>query len=235
MRKYFYASLLLNFIGLSLIGYALVKIGSPRYLYQLVQYHGQGIVALKKHRTSLLEQLPVAGTKIVMFGNSITAECEWAELLQNPNVVNRGVIGDCTGDILARLSTVTKPAPKQIFLLIGVNDLLYLPIDSIIKNFGTIIFRIKNEAPQTQLFIESLLPINNNLRRSGTLNSDILILNKSIKAICAQNSISFIDTHTAFCDTQGQLNEKFSLDGIHLNGEGYRLLANLIKEMMNDE
>ena len=38
-------------------------------------------------------------------------------------LVNRGISGDFTNGVLARLEEITHYKPKAIFLLIGVNDL----------------------------------------------------------------------------------------------------------------
>ena len=165
MRKLFGISLFFNAVFFACILLALVKIGSPRYLFQLVKYRGNGIVSLKKSRTSHLNTLPVPTGKIIMLGNSITAEGEWAELFQNTDIINRGVIGDGTGDILERLDPIVASHPRKIFLLVGVNDLMFLPLSKIEDFYEKIVARIVSETPTTQLYLESILPIHNDLRR----------------------------------------------------------------------
>jgi lysophospholipase L1-like esterase len=57
----------------------------------------------------------------------VTDAGEWAELLElgpDVRVANRGIAGDTTDDVLARLSSVTRLEPRVVALLIGVNDLL---------------------------------------------------------------------------------------------------------------
>jgi lysophospholipase L1-like esterase len=228
-RKLWVLSIFLNFLFLGAIVFALVKIGSPRYLYNLVKHRGSGIVNLKKHRTAHLATLPKMQNKIIMLGNSITAEAEWAELLENPDILNRGIIGDGTGDILNRLDAVIAMQPRQIFLLIGVNDLLYLPLSKTIENYENIVARIRKGTPQTELILESVLPIHNDLRRNGMRNEDIVALNQKIKDIADRNQLIFIDLHVQFKNTEGGLRQEFSMDGIHLNGDGYLLFKDIIK------
>ena len=100
MKKLLYISLVFNALFFGSIVFALLKIGSPRYLFELIKNRGNGIVSLKKSKTSHLNTLPIQEGKIVMLGNSITAEGIWNELLQNSDIINRGVIGDGTSDIL---------------------------------------------------------------------------------------------------------------------------------------
>ena len=229
-RKLIHASLLLNALFISGILLAFLKIGSPCYLFYLAQNRGQGITSLKKHRTSLLATLPKKMDKIVMLGNSITAECEWAELLDNQQVINRGVIGDGTFDILNRLNDIVEMKPRKVFLLVGVNDLQFIPLSKIIENYEKIINRLRTETPATTLFLVSILPIHNDLRRTGMKNEDINVLNSGIQKLAEKYQLTYVDVSAKLKNTEGSLQEDFSLDGVHLNGAGYGLVA---KEFAN--
>jgi lysophospholipase L1-like esterase len=229
MKKLLYTSLFFNLIFFACIIFALIKIGSPRYLFYLAKYRGNGIVSLKKHKTSHLETLPKKEGKIVMLGNSITAECEWSELLDNQQVINRGVIGDGTADILTRLDDVIAMKPKQVFLLIGINDLQYIPLNNILENYEKIVSRITLETPSTELNLISVLPIHNSLRRTGMRNEDIDFLNKGIVEIGKKFGLKYIDVASKVKNTEGVLREDLSLDGIHLNGQGYKIFGETIK------
>jgi lysophospholipase L1-like esterase len=229
MRKLFYTSLFFNGIFFACIIFAVLKIGSPRYLFYLAKNRGNGIVSLKQHKTSHLATLPKKEGKIVMLGNSITAECEWSELLDNQQVINRGVIGDGTADILARLDDVIGMKPKQVFLLIGVNDLQFITLPNILENYEKIVSKITTETPSTQLHLISVLPIHNSLRRTGMRNEDIDFLNTGIVGIGKKYGLRYIDVASKLKNTEGPLREDLSLDGIHLNGEGYLIFAEIIK------
>lgn len=233
MKKIWRVSLFFNLIFFGCILFALVKIGSPRYLYQLVKYRGNGIVSLKRSKTSHLKTLPISEGKIIMLGNSITAECEWSELMQNPDIINRGVIGDGTGDILERLDPIIAAKPKKIFLLIGVNDLMFLPLSKIQEFYEKIVLRLVTETPSTQLYLESILPIHNDLRRNGMKNEDIDALNQFIEQVAKKYQLTYIDLNSAFKNTEGSLRQDFSLDGIHLNGEGYLLFKKIVEPYIN--
>lgn len=233
MKKILRVSLFFNLIFFGCILFALVKIGSPRYLYQLVKYRGNGIVSLKRSKTSHLKTLPISEGKIIMLGNSITAECEWPELMQNPDIINRGVIGDGTGDILERLDPIITAKPKKIFLLIGVNDLMFLPLSKIQEFYEKIVLRLVTETSSTQLYLESILPIHNDLRRNGMKNEDIDAVNQSIEQVAKKYHLTYIDLNSAFKNAEGSLRQDFSLDGIHLNGEGYLLFKKIVEPYIN--
>ena len=234
MKRFFYISLFFNLLCIIGITYAFVKIGSPSYIFYLIKNKGQGIVSIKKHKTSHLKTLPINEGQIIMLGNSITAECEWSELLENPNILNRGVIGDGTSDILNRLDDVIAMKPKKIFLLIGVNDLLFLPLSTITENYEKIVNQLLLETPNTKLYLESVLPVHNDFRRNGMKNEDIDILNKNIEQIAQKRGQVFINLNEKFKNSEGGLNPEYSLDGIHLNGKGYLLFKDIISPYINN-
>jgi lysophospholipase L1-like esterase len=230
MNKLLKFSLFFNLIFVGFLALAFVKIGSPRYLFYLMRNRGQGIVSLKNHRHTHLNSLPIPTGKIIMLGNSITAECEWAELLENDSIVNRGVIGDGTFDILERLTPIISAKPKKIFLLIGVNDLLFHPLSTIAENYEKIVKRIREETPETDVYVESILPIHNDLRRNGLKNDDINTLNGQIFELSKKYKITYIDLASKLRNTEGGLKEELSLDGIHINGDGYLILRETLKQ-----
>ena len=234
MKKLLYISLVFNALFFGSIAFALLKIGSPRYLFELIKNRGNGIVSLKKSKTSHLKTLPIQEGKIVMLGNSITAEGVWHELLQNSDIINRGVIGDGTSDILERLDPIIAAKPRKIFLLIGVNDLLFTPLSKIEENYEKIVSRIILETPKTQLYLESVLPIHNDLRRNGMKNEDIDTLNLAISRLAKKYGLTYIDLNSKLKNTEGSLQTELSLDGIHLNGEGYLILRKNLESFINN-
>ncbi|QKZ15828.1 hypothetical protein HU175_19850 [Spirosoma sp. KUDC1026] len=76
-----------------------------------------------EQKRTLFESLPNTKKEIIFLGNSISDFGEWAELFDDPHVKNRGISGDLSFGVLARLGEVTASKPAKIFLLIGINDL----------------------------------------------------------------------------------------------------------------
>jgi hypothetical protein len=72
-------------------------------------------------RLDQLNLLSSSRTRVVMLGDSITQRGEWSELLGEV-VANRGLGGDTTRDVLARVASVPASAEK-IFVMVGVDDL----------------------------------------------------------------------------------------------------------------
>ena len=73
-------------------------------------------------RATHFETLPITNNDIIMLGNSLTDGAEWNELLCNPNVKNRGIIGDIVQGLIDRMGPILSGQPAKIFILSGVND-----------------------------------------------------------------------------------------------------------------
>ena len=126
-----------------------------------LQAQGRKHTTFFDQRATLFEVLPTSKKDIIFLGNSITNGGEWAELLGNPHVKNRGISGDRADTMLDRLHIITKGKPAKIFLLIGINDLAGgRSVENIAKDIDEIAERIKKESPSTRLYLQSVLPLN---------------------------------------------------------------------------
>ena len=180
----------------------------------------------------MFEILPQKQNQIVFVGNSITDGCEWSELFDNPNIINRGIGGDNTEGLLERLSVITKIQPKKIFLELGINDLgVPLNTNQIKTNYGIIIDQIKSESPNTQIYVQSVLPTRDH---RIIKNDSVIILNQKLLELANNRSLTFINLYDNFKDSSGNLSDKYSIDGVHLLGLGYLHWKDLIYNYVND-
>ena len=181
------------------------------------------------HKKEHFETLPDTENEIVFLGNSITDGAEWFELFDgNPNIKNRGIGGDDTDGVLARLDEVTSSNPKQIFIMIGTNDLAYgKTVEYVIENYQIIIDRIQTASPGTEIIMQAVLPVEDAIHYTRP-NASIRTINTQLKEISQLENIQYIDIHTTFSDENGKLNKKYSIDGLHLNGAGYLLWKDIL-------
>jgi|WetSurSiteA1Bulk_404760.scaffolds.fasta_scaffold09961_2 lysophospholipase L1-like esterase len=188
-----------------------------------------------KQRESMFEILPKDSSEIIFIGNSIARGCEWNELFKNLKIKNRGIGGNKTYDVLMRISNTLESKPKKIFILIGINDLSEdLPIDSIFKNYNQIMEKIKNESPTTEVYIQSILPINDKYYGGFATNEKIKLLNLRLQSLADDKNLKYINLYSHFLDSEGNLSEMYSNDGIHLLGRGYQLWKSIIEKDVND-
>ncbi len=227
-----YSSLLLNILFICGFFYIVNALGGFSYL--IAKMKTKNLAGVYEHRKNHFKDLPMQKDAIVMLGNSITQSCEWSELLENPRMVNRGISGDMTGGLLMRLDDITRHQPAKIFLMIGINDLSIYSLDSILKNYEDIVTQILLKTPSTKLYLQSILPVNNQVRNSGKSNSDIVFLNKKIENIASENGLVFLNLHPLFLDGEGELNSNLTQDGIHLDASGYLIWKNELQKYINN-
>jgi lysophospholipase L1-like esterase len=191
-----------------------------------------GQAAYNYRSRSLYEILPVESRNIVFLGDSITDECEWAELFGNYNILNRGISADRALWLSDRLDPIVNGHPKKLFLMIGTNDLSAgSSIDDIVGAVEAVVNRFQKESPDTELYIQSVLPVDMTRERYAKAqdrNEKITELNNRYKALCTEDGITYIDLNTAMADETGNLRADLSNDGLHLMGEGYTVWKQLI-------
>ena len=186
------------------------------------------------HRKEQFEMLPDTENEIVFLGNSITDQAEWHEIFGSMDVKNRGIGGDDTDGILERLDARVKTRPAKIFLLIGTNDLAYgKSVDQVIENYNTILDRIADGTPSTEVFVQSVLPTEDAIHVSR-LNSDIMEINSRLQEICKGRGLIYIDLFSAFATEENKLNLDYSIDGLHLNGRGYMLWKGIVEQYVSN-
>ncbi len=205
------------------------------FKYLIFKMQNRGVTGVYEHRTTIFEGLADTPSEIIFLGDSISEACEWAELFENKNVKNRGIAGDLTEGVLLRLPEVLSSKPDKIFLMIGVNDLISNDPAHVLKNYRKIIEKIQSESPQTNLFVQSLLPVNNDLRKTMIKNEDILQINQELKVMAQNFKVKYIDLYSELKDDTGKLDAKYTVDGIHLNGPAYLKWKSVIQEDVNRE
>ncbi|MGD9625862.1 MAG: GDSL-type esterase/lipase family protein [Arcobacter sp.] len=179
-----------------------------------------------KHRKSQFEMLKNSDKyETIMLGDSITDEGLWDELLENNKVQNRGISGDTTSGVLDRLDSINKSI-KQVFIMIGVNDIMRgKEVDEIYTNYLKIIKTFKDK--NIKVYIQSTLFIGE--KRMENFNPKVEELNKRLEKYANENQITFINLNPIFAP-QKVLKKEFTSDDLHLNGSAYKLWAKEIKK-----
>ena len=181
-------------------------------------------------KKSIFEVAPIQEGAIVFLGDSLTDYCNWEELFQNSKIINRGINGDKINGVMQRLNSIVATKPSKIFLLIGINDLdEEKPINEVVSAYTILVSQIKENQPETKLFLQSLLPTDN---RERLKNHKIIQFNEQIKAIAQDFGLNYIDLFTPFANEANKLNPTFTFDGLHLNGKGYLVWKKEIEELV---
>lgn len=176
----------------------------------------------KKHYPERIVEFrknPLVKNDIVFLGNSITEQGgNWAKRLNNSKVKNRGISGDTTEGVLARLGEVICCEPKQVFILIGINDLFRddMTSEMVFTNIMKIVNQIHEKSPNTQIFVHTILPTS-----TIRIKEKIQMTNNLLVNAASKEPFQLVELHEEFKGNDGLMKMQFSEDGVHLNESGY--------------
>jgi lysophospholipase L1-like esterase/uncharacterized protein YneF (UPF0154 family) len=205
---------------------------------------------VNKEKIAAFKMEPVKNPEFLFLGNSITEGFDLKKHFGKP-YLNRGIGGNTTEAVLYRLDEVINREPKNIILMIGVNDISRgVEENEILDNYGSILKRLRSSLPNCKLFTLSILPVRESYDtrriaintaywisfiRPFDINPKIVSLNNKVQKISADNGAIFLNIHANYLDSNidAHLNEKLAYDNVHLNEKGYELLAELLKERID--
>jgi lysophospholipase L1-like esterase len=162
---------------------------------------------------------PVEAGDVVFLGDSITEGGRWEKLFPGVRTRNRGIGGDTTTGVLARVDQVAGRRAAGVFLLIGTNDLFGGTSEAeIAERVAQIVARLRAGSPTTRVFVQSVLP------RAAEYRGRIEALNARLATVARDSGAEFVDLYPAFLDSgDGSLRDDLSNDQLHLLGSGYVL------------
>ena len=192
---------------------------------------------------NLLVTKEMISDNVVFLGDSITYQYPLDEFYEDTHVVNSGVNGNQTTDILDNMyERVYRYNPSKVILLIGTNDLTNNRSDEeILGNIKKIIIRIKENRPYAKIYVQSIYPINETMQKEADVledhktNKRISEVNKKLKEICKEEKITYIDTYSTLLDENKELKRSYAEDGLHLTALGYIKVTNVLMPYINDE
>lgn len=165
----------------------------------------------------------------LFIGDSITEGFPVHELLPGKRIINRGISGTSSGEILEYLSPQwLEDEPDQVFVCLGTNDIARgIEDDAILANLSGIVDKVRSLSKKENLrfYLTSLFPTRDNSPRP---NERINQLNIKIHRLAETYRHSYLHLNPFFRDNTNRLEKSFTDDGLHLNNEGYKLWATLI-------
>lgn len=177
---------------------------------------------------------PLQEGQIVFFGNSITQAGKWNIYFPLQKPANRGISGDNTDGMLSRMHDVIAAKPKKLFLMAGVNDIsLQRDNSTIIRQVRLMIRQIQAGSPDTEIYLQSVLPLNaEKLTYTRLKGKEIQIENYNtlLKQLCNEFNITYVDVYSSLLEKPLTLKSEYTQDGLHINEAAYKVWVNLIKQ-----
>ena len=207
---------------------------APNRQSELVRPNGDRKLTYQEHVAHLSDRAKAVAAKnpehlTVLLGDSLSL---WfpGELMPGQRAwINQSISGERTKGLLKRLSLLEKNDIEAVFLMIGINDLIWGETDEdIIKNYKEIVRQLKAKHPKTQIVVQSILPHGGenstweSRDKLTALKSDrIVAMNNTLKQIADSNNAYYLDLYPIFVTGEGRLRPDLTTDGLHLNREGY--------------
>ncbi len=185
-----------------------------------------------------LKELSDYYTTYLFLGDSITDFYDLDKYFEGMPVVNSGISGDTTLDILDNMKErVYDYKPDKVILLIGTNDLIHnISVEEVISNIEEIITKIKENEPKADIYVQSIYPVNDNLDEemvSVRDNEDIMKINDSIEKYCQDHDCTYINMYDLLTDEDGNFNEEYTEDGLHPNDKCYEVITKELKKYLD--
>lgn len=118
----------------------------------------------------------------------------------------------------------------------GINDLSKgITIKDFQKKINMLLDSISLENPSSQLYVESILPVNHEIRPQTPSADKIRQANNAIKDITDQRHLFYMDLYSLYVDSHGEMSRKYTKDGLHLNSEGYMIWKNALSDILKNE
>ena len=175
--------------------------------------------------------------QILFVGSSLMEQFPIYELLldrQLPyTIYNRGIGGFTTQELLESMDVcVYALKPGKIFINIGTNDLNAPDYDekALIARYRQILQGIRAHLPQAKLYMMAYYPVNPVVAEcnpyikealKARTNARISSANTSVSRLAEEVGATFIDCNAGITDAQGNMKAEYSIEGMHMYGDGY--------------
>ncbi len=187
---------------------------------------------IQKHTIEGTDEAVQFACDLAFFGDSITADSNFAEYFPDRTIVNLGVYGDTLTDLLARVDEVRAAKPKQIFLLGGINCLRPDNVERCAEQYAALLDALREACPDAAICVESVLPVGAELDPDGSENDAVRRFNAALVTLAQEKGCDYVDIYAAY-EQDGALNPALTRDGIHLNFTAYGPWADCIAQFIN--
>ncbi|MGN0793843.1 MAG: GDSL-type esterase/lipase family protein [Aristaeellaceae bacterium] len=176
--------------------------------------------------------------QIVFTGSSLMEMLPISKLLAEHGddtvIYNRGVGGFLSHELLKVIDVCAIDLqPSRVFINIGTNDLSWssIPISEMVDNYDRILTAIENAVPGVRIYLMAYYPVNFEAASEDMkeclkirTNEKLNTANAEVRKLAERHGQRYIDINRPIRDEQGRLKAEYTLEGMHLNEDGYRAL-----------
>lgn len=194
----------------------------------------------KLNETALCGQIVCAGSSLMeMFPIEKFVKEDKPDLI----LYNRGIGGFVTKELIDNIDVcILDLKPSKLFINIGTNDLgdPDVTIEEIMNNYSRILCTVKKSLPNTKIFVMAYYPVNYDAATEEIkpcllirTNEKICQANNAVKKLAAELNVQYIDICEPLFDEQKRLKAEYTIEGMHINEEGYRAIYPLFAKYLD--
>lgn len=170
---------------------------------------------------------------IVFLGDSLTKYNNWQELFPDKNVLNYGYSDATLEVIYAFKNSVIQLNPDYIVIGGGTNRLVQLREENI--HCYRAMLEAFTQCTYAKIYVQSIPPLTRQgCALFGYTVQDIQDYNKQLEDLANEYGCTFVDIYSLYADSDGFLNDKDSVDGVHLTEDAYIPWEEAIKQTLTD-
>lgn len=187
--------------------------------------------------------------QIVFTGSSLMEMFPINKLLREHGddtvIYNRGVGGFLSYELLSVIDVCAADLqPSKVFINIGTNDLSWssIPISALMDNYDTIISAIESAVPDVRIYLMAYYPVNYEAASDEMkeclkirTNEKITAANAEVKKLAEKHGQRYIDINRSLKDEQGRLKAEYTIEGMHINEDGYRAIYDDIMAFVKEK
>jgi hypothetical protein len=171
---------------------------------------------------------PAAQAPLILLGDSITAAGPWHEAFPQRWVINAGIPGDTSTDLLARLDALAPLPGATVVLMGGINDILRdQPAAAVAERLLDVRRRLL-ERGAVRVLVVATLPCEA-ARWGPRCLEPVAALNRRLKQALPEADV--LDLRPELSDAGG-LRRSMGTDGLHLNRAAYRVWIRRLGAML---
>jgi lysophospholipase L1-like esterase len=191
------------------------------------------VIYFFRNQDKIIEKIILArgGTELIMFGDSHTANASWTSLLSGRKAITIGFYGFNSDQLRNMMMIKVLPLkPEFCFIQGGGNDINSRCFDKeiLVANIQEMIDSLQSH--NIRPVIQSLF----NRYDAREYNLQVDSVNVLLLQLAKNEGIDFLIVNENLVDENG-LKKVLTIDGIHLNEEGYRIWANQVKKYLSSK
>lgn len=120
----------------------------------------------------------------------------------------------------------------KVYLMLGINELGTGTTDTFMEEYGKVVSRIRELQPNAIIYVQGIMKVTGKKDGEDDIfnNTNIEDKNRAIAKLADNRDVFYIDVNEVVCDGEGNLNEEYTIDEVHLKAKYYEIWKQFLLE-----